>query len=966
MKSFDEVLDILDTTTVTLKKYINKSDVERIVIDGVHYFEKEEVDRLLKNKICKVPFYIRIPEGYITSMEATKMLGLFKSTIFQDMDDIATLRIQRKLFISKKDVLQRLKNREELKLLENNSKWVRSASLGIVISNKIDFLVKQNQIAADKIRIFYKGKQRIRFLHSEIVDDILKNKLNRKGIMKIKNDIFVKDIYDFKDFSESIEKVINLEVVVKGYNYFSLDKVEEITGMKSNELIALIENGTLKKFVKEVDGHPAKPYKIYQNGVIKLLKFKRYVSAHDISEISGINYKTIIKFFNEVRKEQEDNIVVFCMRTYATIDIALRALHLYLVRKASHQKDLKKILDCRLGLIETDYEETFSMGKSYLYGQIERLKKSTNINKRTELARYINTIEAILDNLEKEAFDYDNDDIIQFALDWDLKSSYERKAYAFLNYIRESKNEKCKYSKQLGESIVEQFRVKNGNQCSKIYTEEQWYEYYKTLWNIDNHILWAFEYDRYSQVWLYCLLHLTITWRSKDIFNKIPNIPLEVIDVYDFQWFKDGNEFTLSMALKVLECVRFSLDGIVAYKNKMNLHFNVPLSLKITTAIALVINEIHRRKKAEDNIFYKLKKRHPERKDYSKVFHNRTSLIEFSNLKACRTLITLGFVNAVNTHGMAGVAYMMNKYARSHKESADKLTNTTEIYHQLTNTDGSATELAFHVFERDSFGYLYVRLLELCYKEEQLSILSQDEITEIVVDMQDEMSPTMIEQLCNGLMNPNELINIKLEEVMASQAVNKSKPEEIGLLSEQLRCILINRYKKIAGELFESDNNKAEEFIVSKCEAVDSIVRGYVSEGQKGRDIISEIINGDRNCYTQYSNCIYDENEVKEKCQHYPPSSCEGCLCNIPKISALYDISNKLNMLMDDMLANNSLGENELVRDTALLHNYLNILIEAKAQYENLDENILSSFVNTANVKHKIKLLREKNKLIYI
>jgi hypothetical protein len=44
----------------------------------------------------------------------------------------------------------------------------------------------------------------------------------------------------------------------------------------------------------------------------------------------------------------------------------------------------------------------------------------------------------------------------------------------------------------------------------------------------------------------------------------------------------------------------------------------------------------------------------------------------------------------------------------------------------------------------------------------------------------------------------------------------------------------------------------------------------------------------------------------------------------------------------------------------------VNVLIEAKAQYENLDDNILSSFINTANVKQKINLLRERGKLIYI
>ncbi|MFL0198539.1 hypothetical protein ACJDU8_23720, partial [Clostridium sp. WILCCON 0269] len=682
--------------------------------------------------------------------------------------------------------------------------------------------------------------------------------------------------------------------------------------------------------------------------------------------ILELHQTSMTRIFNEVIKEQEDKIVYFLRQTYVTLDIALKGLRLYLVRKASSQKDLKKILDCRLRLIETEYEETFNLVKSYFYGEIERIKKSTSIDKKSELTRAINSIEYILDNLDREVFDYNNDEIIEFVLDLNLKSSHEPKACTFLNYIRERKKEGCKYSKQLGKSIFAQLKEESGNQQPRIYTEEQWYEYYKILWNIDKHILRAFEDDRYSQIWLYCLLHLSITWRSKDIINKIPNISLEVIDVYDFQWFKSENEFTLSMALKVLESVRFSLDGIVAHKNKMNLHFNVPLSLKITTAIVLVINEIHRRKKNEDYIFYRLKKKLPVREDYSMFFHNKPSLIGFSNLKACRTLITLGFVNAIKTHGMAGVAYMMNKYARSHKEIVGKWTNTTEIYHQLTNTDGSATELAFHVFDRGSFGYLYVRLIELCYMEEQLSLLSQEEMTGIVVDMQDEISPSMIEQMCSGLINPNELRNMKLEEIIASQIVNKSKAEEISFLSEQLKFILINKYKEISRELFKSDDKKAQEFIVIKCEAIDSIIKEYVSEGQKGRDIILEIINGNRNCYTQYSSCIYDENEVKEKCPYYPVSSCEGCLCNIPKISALYDISNKLNMLMDDMLANNSLGEIELVRDTALLHNYVNVLIEAKAQYENLDDNILSSFINIANVKQKINLLRKRGKLIYI
>ncbi|WP_270567477.1 hypothetical protein [Clostridium beijerinckii] len=1089
MKNFNEVLDILEITTPnTLKNHIKENKVETIIVNGVHHFKNEEVDRLIRNKRNNVALNIRIPEGYITAKEAMNALNKPRHYFTKNMNDIETLKIEKYIFYSEKDVLQKLKNVEELKLLENNNEWVEISTLNVKIKNKIHVLWEQNKIAIDKmrilyddgksinfihkeeldrllrfgipegyitrkeamsildkpkhyftkdmndvttlkiggklffyekdilmklekinelrfledssewikviklevkiqsriyvlleqnkipidkIRIYHNGAMPIRFIHREIINDILKQKISSKISTEIKNNsliksIFVKDIFNLKDFYECIEKVLNLEVVGKGHKNYSLAEVEEITGIQSDELIELIEDGTLSCFVKEKLNKPVKPYIIYQNGVVKLLKLRRYVSAQEISEISGIHQSGIIRDFNEALKSKEGRIIYFLYKTYAPIDIAFEAIRINAIRVISRESDLKKLLDFRLKLIDTEYKETFNLAKKFLYIKMEKIKNSSITRKEATLTRLINAVESFFSNLDKEVFEYDNEEIIKFAFEWDLKVSFEPKVYAFLNYIRENKKEGCKYNKQIGRSVFNQMKKENESNDNKIYTEEQWYEYYMFLWNIDKHILNAFKDDRYSQIWLYCLLHLSITWRSRDVIDKIPNIPLEVIGVYDFQWFYDKNEFTLSMALKVLKSVRFSLDGIIAYKNKMNLHFNVPLSLKITTAVALVINEIHRRKKDQDCIFYRLKKAPPFKKEYSIFFEKNPVLIGFSNIKACRTLITLGFANAIKTHGMAGVAYMMNRYARSHKEKIDRITNTTEIYHQLKNTDGSATELAFHVFERDSFGYLYIRLLELCYTEEQLSILSQDEMTEIVTDMQAEMSPSMIEQICNGLMNPNELRHMKLEEIMSTQIINKSKTEETGFLSEQLKSVLINKYKEIAGDIFGSDDEKAQEFILMKCESVDSIIKGYVSEGNNSRNILSEIKNGDRNCYSQYANCIYDENELKEKCLSYPATLCEGCLCNIPKISMLYDLSNKLDILMDDMLTNNNLEEIELVRDTTLFHNYINVLIEAKAQYEGMDENILNSFIDITNIKQKISLLREKSKLIYI
>ena len=71
--------------------------------------------------------------------------------------------------------------------------------------------------------------------------------------------------------------------------------------------------------------------------------------------------------------------------------------------------------------------------------------------------------------------------------------------------------------------------MENKKTISEIYTLQEWMDMTNYLTNIDLHIRKAFNDPTYAKRWLYCLLHLSIAWRTNDIMEIKPINDIEEI-----------------------------------------------------------------------------------------------------------------------------------------------------------------------------------------------------------------------------------------------------------------------------------------------------------------------------------------------------------------------------------------------------------------------------------------------------
>jgi predicted DNA-binding transcriptional regulator AlpA len=980
MTHISQASKVLCTTEENLIRFIEgKKGIEAKLESGQYYIESGEMERLKRNKKLSIGYGIRIPDGFITISEAHKKYNLNRATLINYMKDKNTIKIGRIIVCDESEIIeyitQRLTQKKEIKEFKEDKKdkWINMKKISGLAREKLANLIRSNMASESEVKIIYEGKRRFVFIEKGFLDLIRsgeieinhleyrkKRRQDRYGI-----DAIVKDIYDLHEVEKIISYHLAKDVPVDNEKKYTLTEVKNIIGVDVTEKVSALQLDELNGHIEIISDDIEKCI-IFGSGIKKYLNLNGYISIQEISCIIDQPQVTIDNPIVRVLKKNDLVPIYYNNCIYVKKHIALEGLRNYLKNKALWLDNLEEILTLRVRLIDTPFGGTLNLVKKYLKKEVERLKSSTVERETAEFGRSVNGLDLLLNRIYKEIYMYENHEIENLLLELAVDGIKNKKITTFINYVRKELGGKCNYTKQVGESLISQLIDPHSGGEDKIYSKEIWFKYYEYLKDIDYHIIKAFEDERYAQIWLYCLLHLSITWRSKDIINKIPNISLEVANIYDFQWFKAGNNFTLSLAFKILEQVRFTLDGIIAYKNKMNLHLNVPISLKIPTAIVLIINEIHRRKNKQDCIFFKLKNLPPNKnRDYERFFSKEPYLDDFSNIKACRTLMTYNFSTAVSTVGMAGVAYQLNVYGRSHKEDGNKITNTTGMYLHLKNVDGDPADIAYQTIERGGMGFLYIKILECCLLKEEFSMLTQEELTGIIKDMRQEVSPLALENLSTNLLNRSENINIGLDVISHLQGIKTMNADAAGGLSMEFEKYILKKYVEIVHELFPEQQEGLEKLIIQKYKEVKETVSEYVGTSKNALRILIDILDGARGGLTNYSDCLFNELERKEKCPYKKTETCIGCRFNLSTMSQLYEVSNRLNEILDEMLEDDSLTEVELIKDTSIVYSYLHILIQAKAQYEKLDQDILSVFFNQKSVKLKINELYRQGKITY-
>jgi hypothetical protein len=341
----------------------------------------------------------------------------------------------------------------------------------------------------------------------------------------------------------------------------------------------------------------------------------------------------------------------------------------------------------------------------------------------------------------------------------------------------------------------------------EIYIPEIYDEYYRYVQKVDIHIKNAIEDQYYSNMWVYVIMHLTNIWRGNDIIMEMPEVAIEVIDVTSFDYFIE-NTLSVTQIQIIINDMYQNLEGSLANKNKKELRFYVDPTLENCFATALVIAEIHRRK-------YKGKQKHKSlllatlvtglkgqflltsgNKHHLKFFGEQKHLMNFKSLMMNRSTALYLFHHILEEDGKdSDQALDMVKNARSHKKS-----ETTAIYVESKNKDGSINRVSLNLFRRGHFGWLYNAIVKMAsqdYKNHNL-----EERTQLISENRQTQSPLQVEKWSAFLLEHSRNMN----ESIIQKLMRMSKNELLYLL-----------YKIFRGEM-PSKEREGQCFTYPECQ----------------------------------------------------------------------------------------------------------------------------------------------------
>src|SRR5699024_2671232 len=137
-------------------------------------------------------------------------------------------------------------------------------------------------------------------------------------------------------------------------------------------------------------------------------------------------------------------------------------------------------------------------------------------------------------------------------------------------------------------------------------------------------------------------------------------------------------------------------------------------------------------------------------------FMQKSSNFKFSSLKMNRTVATYLFYSITEEDGGdSDLALHLSKVSRSHKKD-----DSTSRYIQSTNKDGSINRVAYNLFKRGHFGWLYNYLLLYVTQFEN----TQDTLEErsrLIEKVRKDVTPNHIENMGEFVHNSLNALDIK-------------------------------------------------------------------------------------------------------------------------------------------------------------------------------------------------------------
>lgn len=958
MKKLDDLLGQLGTLSksVWIKKYIVAGIVKAKLVGGNYYLEDNEYSRILRLRRITAGYDINIPEGYITRIEALEDYKIPAGYLITK-DSANYIVIDRSKFYKWEYINNYINQRKIINNFIENGEWIKVSQVKEYdLHRKLIMYRKNNQLKKENYKDFDLGNHVEICVKKTFLDEII----NGFKIETKRRPTYEKRYLLLKDIDKIICKMVSTKIENKQKRgKVLLDKVLCTLQIERKDINLIAKEYNIKNYIIIFE---KKEY-ISLDMLEIIMNTNGFYSVHKMARIANVAYSIFQRKVQLLINEYASEMYKIEDREFLQLKLHRILLKEYSKSTLVRIKDDYEFLEKRLEFFNLQFIETSKATRKFLIMQLEAFKKSPHKNLRRDFNRNVSAIEYINNRIDKEIYNCTNEELINLVLM--AQRGYIPIICKYINFCKKQFADKAIYNKEFGITMLKQYRINDQESMDEeIYEAEIWAKYYMELKNVDNHISKSTQDYRYAQVWLYCLLNLFLTWRKANLLLSMPNIVLEEIGIYNFEWFAN-NKFTITIANQVIEQMKFSLDGIVAFKNKRNLHFSIPISLRIPTAISIIICEIHRRINKKEDIFYDLIRRDPNINDYKSMFNNSQELYGFSNLKCTRSVMTYGYSNAVTKVGSSKVAYDMSTQARSHAKSCDKLSNITYEYLRLDTLEGGAKEYAYNIMERGSFGFLYYKILQSITGQSDINKYTINDVTDLINVAKENISPITIENSAEMLISNNKVYMQQLNDLKWASIVNNIKTNKADIKEKDLDDIVIQLYKDKAKEILESDF--MESYIDKRYAIICDVVNTLKKEHYDFRDLIKKIYTGSNKCYTEYTNCVFEEIERNEKCIYRKKGQgiecCLGCKYNLPRTYALYEIATRLNNILDNIDKTNTTSENLLKLNNHVLKLYLSLLLEAKTSF-NKYGNYVDEIVNLKEIKGKIFKLRSENKLI--
>lgn len=715
------------------------------------------------------------------------------------------------------------------------------------------------------------------YVHISDIELLIQEKNNRN---------YNKDNYSIAH-NACVLEISNSEIEA---NYYSTKEIFEIFHCSFSSVNRAINEGRVTLFIKKPRAFYFQKQAINEH--LKMLN-ENYITIKDAIEKYNLN-KNYLK--DKVRYGTIHYI--YSLFNYIQIyllkdDIEACLLKIEKDKLISNSKTLEQ----RVEIIFNGkmYSSILETCKLYVQFTKERLNRLKTKNIQWELNNHFKAYETLMPLLDKNLFLYNNSQIYKL-IESDLFNSHSKLLLNyFITYCHRVYGYNCGYNLKPTTYTNKQNSSKKIND---IYDKSTWLKYLTYLIDIDKHIYKAFESDMYANYWLFTLLHLSLFWRKSDI-TSIPILHMPLKDITGLEWF-EKNTFFLSNAQLIIDAVDFDVSDLRVSKTGTKVNFVIPLNLLIPTAVAFICCNQHatlnnRKTILRPTAYFKAQ-------GFIDFFRD-VGLDGFSSLKANRTLSSLGFDSAVHTEGMAHLAYSLNGDMRSHMINARNLIQqSTSVYiYDSTGDYQSANDVSYNLFLRGHFGELYYLIALIAYSN--INKLRLEEVTEIIQDLRERLSPIRIENISELLLytihQPNNDIQIVIEELLST---DKS------VLKEKLE--LLFKYQ-----------------LPSRMSGIQ---------------------------------CLNSPSCIKP-IQSDSSISCIGCRYSLPSIYMLKKIESIINNLLNKLSCVDSQTELERKKYSNQINRCLNVILAARNEYSlyNNDE-FIETLVDLKSIRRKIKSIMNK------